>query len=183
MMRALWAVPVAAGLCLTPSVAFATEPPVMVDESLVYLYQKLDHGLPAAWENSGRQDLFIQEPGTEFAVLGVLPAWVCGPGWGAQFDVIQHNGSFIVPLTVEYPEAVFSDAGVLVKAKHVDLVTPDCVPEPTPVPTPVPTPETPAKPLLAATGVNVAPFAIGGLVVALAGVVLKVAGRRKKVTS
>ena len=189
MMRALWAIPVTAGLCLTPSVVFASEPPTETIDTAIYVYKKLNPDLPAAWENSGKQTLLgtaIQ--GDWFTVIPfALPDWVCGPGYGIQQDKKVYTVEFVWPVHIEFPD---DNIGwpPLIDARHDDLENyvdvPDCVvPEPTPEPTPVPTPESPAEPMLAVTGVNVAPVAIGGLVVALAGVVLKVAGRRKKATS
>lgn len=144
------------------SMAAATEPtePPVVYEVGLYVYKKLDPTLPAAWANSGEQTFITAVPGsdwfTEFP--GGLPEGVCGPGWAVQQDEIKHDGTFVWPLTITYPDNVLSKAGVLVDAKHADLETllqvPDCATDPEPTPTPTPTPTIPpvTPPVLAETG-------------------------------
>ncbi len=108
------------------------------------IYKKLDPTLPASWPNSGEQTFIAAQPGTDWftAFPGDLPAHVCGDGWAVQQDAIEHDGSFVWPLTITYPDNVLSKAGVLNAAIHQELselvVVPECVtvtPEPTPPPT------------------------------------------------
>jgi hypothetical protein len=109
------------------------------------IYKKLDATLPASWPNSGEQTFIAAQPGTDWFTVfpGELPAHVCGDGWAIQQDAIGHDGSFVWPLTITYPDNVLSKAGVLNDAIHQELseliVVPECVtvtPEPTPPPAP-----------------------------------------------
>lgn len=127
------------------------EPPVAVYEVAFYVYPKLDPTVPAAWSNSGVQDLIVSVPGTDWftSFPGELPAYVCGPGWGVQQDKVTHDGTFVWPESIEYP---VDNIGwpPLYDAQHTDLEmyieVPECV-QATPTPTPVAGP-----PVLAATG-------------------------------
>lgn len=124
--------------------------PVQPLEVGLYLYKKVDVALPAAWGNSGPQNLIVTVPGNEWftAFPGELPEGVCGPGWAVQQDLIEHDGSFVWPETITYPDNVLSRADVLVDAIHQDLAelvaVPECVTEVPVVP--------PAPPMLAETG-------------------------------
>jgi len=157
-----------------------------VDESLAYVYQKVDFTLPAAWANSGTQDLIAQHVGvTDFLTVDALtlPAHVCGEGWAIQFDVIQHDGTFVTPQTITPPAGPFSLAGVLVKAEHVSLELADCVtvdPPADPMPVVIPDPPTVVPvdvPELAKTGLSnaaVIPLAVIASGLALLGILLSV---------
>lgn len=149
----------ASGLTLAGATGMAgATTPTVVQEVGLYLYKKIDPTLPASWGNSGLQIFIVAQPGSEWfeTFPGELPEGVCGPGWAVQSDEVSHDGSFVWPETIQYPNNVLSQLGVLVRAKHADLETliavPDCAPEPTPEPTPTPTvtptPEpTPTTPL------------------------------------
>lgn len=121
-----------------------------VYEVAFYVYKKLDPTLPAAWENSGVQDLIVAVPGTDWFTEfpGDLPAYVCGPGWGVQQDLAKHDGFFVWPESIEFPD---DNIGwpPLYAAKHSELsefiAVPDCVTE-------VVVTAPPAPPVLAATG-------------------------------
>lgn len=145
-----------AALVASGSMAAATGPtePVIVYEVGLYVYKKLDPTLPAAWANSGEQTFITAVPGSDWFTTfpGVLPEFVCGPDWGVQQDEIKHDGTFVWPVTITYPNNVLSQAKVLIDAKHADLETltqvPDCATEPTPEPTRTvdPTPVPPLEP-------------------------------------
>lgn len=137
----------------TPEPTFV--PPVAplepnVYEVAFYVYKKLDPTLPAAWENSGVQGLIVAVPGTDWFTEfpGELPAYVCGPGWGVQQDMAKHDGFFVWPESIEFPD---DNIGwpPLYAAKHSELsefiAVPDCVTE-------VVVTAPPAPPVLAATG-------------------------------
>jgi len=155
-----------------PAAEVTVAPVVLVDELALYLYQKLDREAPASFANSGEQTLIAVVPGSSWFVEypGELPPRVCGPGWAVQQDHGRHDGSFVWPLTITAPSTPLSDAGVLVKARHLDLELLASVPaceEPEPTPTPTPTPPVEATPTptppaakLAATGFD--PLAAGG---------------------
>jgi len=179
------AVLIAAALITTPATETPEPPTPVVDESLAYVYQKVDFTLPAGWANSGTQDLIAQHVGvTDFLIVEALalPAHVCGQGWAVQFDVIRHDGSFVVPQTITPPAGPFSLAGVLVKAEHVSLELADCVtddPPADPMPVVIPDPPTvvPVVPELAKTGLSnaaVIPLALIATGLALLGIVLSV---------
>jgi len=102
----------------------------VVKESLAYLYMKLDVKKPAAFANSGVQNLVARQDGLKFLTVGdvKLPASVCGDGWALQFDLVKYDPTvFVVPVSFKPPATPFSDAGVLVGAKHVDLKLAACV--------------------------------------------------------
>jgi len=106
--------------------------PAEVLEVAFYVYPKLDPTAPASWPNSGVQDLIATAPGvdwfTEFP--GELPAYVCGPGWGVQQDKVSHDGSFVWPESIEYPDDNIGWPPIYA-AQHTDLelyiAVPDCV--------------------------------------------------------
>ena len=184
-MSTLTAVLIAAAVITTPATETPEPPTPVVDESLAYVYQKLDVTLPAGWANSGTQDLIAQSVGvTDFLTVDALtlPAHVCGQGWAVQFDVIQHDGSFVAPQTITPPAAPFSLAGVLVKAEHVSLELADCMTEdPPPVDPPVVDPPIVDPPTvvpeLAKTGLSnaaVMPLAVIASGLALLGILLSV---------
>lgn len=118
-------------------------------EVAFYLYKKLDPTAPAAWENSGVQSLVVTAPGREWftAYPGELPADVCGPGWAVQQDKVSHDGSFVWPESIEYPDDNIGWPPIYA-AQHADLemyiAVPDCVQV---IESPVPSP-----PVLAETG-------------------------------
>ncbi len=158
------------------------EPPVAYDpatfyEVAFYVYPKLDPTLPAAWPNSGVQDLIATAPGvdwfTEFP--GELPAYVCGPGWGVQQDKVSHDGSFVWPESIEYPHDNIGWPPIYA-AQHTDLETyidvPECVQA---TPTPVPSP-----PVLAETGAEWLLIAAVGLGLLATGFAFLVARRLAK---
>ena len=138
------------GPVLTPPIG-----PVEADvyEVAFYLYKKLDPTEPAAWENSGLQNLIIAVPGTDWfnAFPGELPARVCGDGWAVQQDKVKHDGTFAWPETIEFPHDNIGWPPIYA-AQHSELsefvAVPDCVTS-TPVPEPV-------VPVLAETGSDVA---------------------------
>lgn len=123
--------------------------PGEVLEVAFYVYPKLDPTAPASWPNSGVHDLIVSVNGDEWFTEfpGVLPAYVCGPGWGVQQDKVSHDGSFVWPESIEYPHDNIGWPPIY-DAQHSDLETyiavPDCV-QVTETPTPV-------EPQLAATG-------------------------------
>lgn len=198
------ALAIATALAVSPTLAApaaaetipVTSAPVDVREVGLYLYQKTDTALPASWPNSGPQSFIAAQAGTEWftAYPGTLPAHVCGEGWAVQMDEIVHDGTFVWPSTITYPDNVLSKAGVLVDAIHVDLETlidvPSCTldpeptpdPTPTPTPTPDPTPSTPAQPTLPALGPEEwwPALLAGALAAVVAGTVLL--GLRRKST-
>ena len=183
-MSTFTAVLIAAALITTPATETPEPPTPVVDESLAYVYQKVDFTLPAGWANSGTQDLIAQHVGvTDFLIVEALalPAHVCGQGWAVQFDVIQHDGTFVTPQTITPPAGPFSLAGVLVKAEHVSLELADCVTVDPPVDPPVVDPPIVDPPTvvpeLAKTGLSdaaVMPLALIATGLALLGIVLSV---------
>lgn len=100
----------------------------LIDASLAYYYAKVDAGEPAAFRNSKDQTLFGSVLGkTDFLnpLEFKIPAEVCGPGYGIHLDLIRYTeGKFTIPQTIKQQTTPFSDAKVLVKAKHVEA--PDC---------------------------------------------------------
>lgn len=151
--------------------------PAQVLEVAFYVYKKLDPTQPASWPNSGVQDLIVAVPGadwfTEFP--GELPSYVCGPGWGVQQDMAKHDGFFVWPESIEFPD---DNIGwpPLYAAKHSELsdfvTVPDCVTEVVVATSP------PALPVLAATGADAGVLQAGIWVAAaltLAGFVVLVA--------
>lgn len=152
--------------------------PVQPQEVGLYLYQKAEATLPAGWGNSGPQNLIVAVPGNDWftAFPGELPEGVCGPGWAVQQDLIEHDGTFVWPETITYPDNVLSQAGVLREAIHQDLSelvpVPECVVE-----VPV-TPVVPVPPMLAETGADAGVLQAGiwvAAVLTLAGFVALVA--------
>lgn len=149
--------------------------PAQVLEVAFYVYKKLDPTQPASWPNSGVQDLIVAVNGDDwFAEFpGELPAYVCGLGWGVQQDMAAHDGSFVWPESIEFPD---DNIGwpPLYAAKHSELdefvTVPDCV---VPVETAAPPVEVPRE--LAETGagdelllwlvVAASALILGGLVV------------------
>lgn len=136
--------------------------PAEVLEVGFLIYKKNDITLPASWPNSGKQTFIAAQPGTDWFTEfpGELPAHVCGDGWAVQQDQIAHDGTFVWPTTIQYPDNVLSKLGVLVDTQHTDLelyvMVPDCVTA-TEQPAPVPEPE------LAATGVLTDPLIIAAI--------------------
>ncbi len=133
----------------TGSTAPETSPTVRQDVG-AYLYKKKDESKPAAWENSGLQDLLnVKERTTQWfeaeEIMSLLPADICGPGWAIQQDKldIDITAGFTWPKTIEYPDG-FGEGATLTDNRHDDLETygpvPDCDPEPEPSPTPEPKP-------------------------------------------
>ena len=115
-----------------------------------FLYKKTDPAKPAAWENSGLQDLLqVEEYTTKWfeadEIMSLLPKDICGPGWAIQQDKLDIDTTtpFKWPETIEYPDG-FGEGATLTDNRHDDLETygpvPDCEPEPTPTPDPEPSP-------------------------------------------
>ena len=116
--------------------------------TLVYVYEKVDAGAPASWENSGEQRLIQIRDGLSWTGsidASLLPADVCGDGWGVQEDQTRGLSREQVPTIVDRR----SGTGVLtwppiVAARHGELAeyvaVPECEPvipvEPTEPPTP-----------------------------------------------
>jgi hypothetical protein len=127
-----------------PVIVLPVQP--VVQEVGLLIYQKLDLTLAPSWPNSGTQTFIAAQPGADWftSFPGVLPAHVCGDGWAVQQDAIEHDGNFVWPLTITYPDNVLSKAGVLNDAIHQDLSVlidvPECV-----APTPEPTPTMPVR--------------------------------------
>lgn len=79
----------------------------------LYVYKKVDAGAPAAWENSGPQRLLAsrvdntsEDANTWYTSISpsLLPADVCGAGWGVQQDKVSFTGSFAFPSTITPPD-------------------------------------------------------------------------------
>ncbi len=102
----------------------------MVDQSLAYYYEKDVSSAAASFGNSGDQILLLAEPNKRDFLNPLklqLPAGVCGPGWGIQLDVIRYaEGTFTIPQKIPRQQTLLSNAGVLVKAMHVEA--PACPP-------------------------------------------------------
>ncbi|MDO8149795.1 LPXTG cell wall anchor domain-containing protein [Isoptericola sp. b515] len=112
----------------------------------LYLYEKVHPDQPAAWHNSGPQELLVQRDGHSFwdeedFPVENLPADVCGTGWGVQQDVADVSDGFEIPTRIVWPDGGF--AGHLVDWRHDDLddlvTVPPCdVAEPVTLPEPAP---------------------------------------------
>ncbi|WP_284023601.1 LPXTG cell wall anchor domain-containing protein [Arthrobacter sp. zg-Y1219] len=122
-----------------------------------YLYKKNDESKPAAWENSGPQDLLqVKEHTTKWfeadEIMSRLPKDICGPDWAIQQDKldIDTTSPFKWPETITYPDG-FGEGATLTDNRHDDLETygpvPDCEPDPSPSPTPDPKPTPEPKPI------------------------------------
>ncbi|SFB12127.1 pullulanase-type alpha-1,6-glucosidase [Cellulomonas marina] len=70
------------------TVAVLVEDAAPAEHTLVYVYRKLDAGLPPMWSNSGRQTLVAAVEGHQRVRVTAeqLPAGVCGRGWAVQED-------------------------------------------------------------------------------------------------
>lgn len=158
-----------------PVITLPVEPDEPILEVAFYVYKKLDPELPASWPNSGVQDLIASvssdEWFTEFP--GVLPAYICGPGWGVQQDKVAHDGTFVWPEAIEYPHDNIGWPPIYA-AQHSELgefvVVPDCVTsvpvDPTPVVPPMLADTGPGDDLLSWLVVIASALILGGLVVA-----------------
>ncbi|WP_278235549.1 hypothetical protein [Isoptericola sp. AK164] len=119
----------------------------------LYLYEKVHPDQPAAWHNSGPQELIVQRDGHSFwdaddFPVEELPQEVCGTGWGVQQDVADVTDGFEIPLEIVWPEGGFD--GHLVDWRHDDLTdlveVPACdAPEPVTLPAPTPVEECDAE--------------------------------------
>jgi hypothetical protein len=140
----------------------------------------LDPALPAAWENSGVQAFIAAVPGDDWLteVPGVLPPSVCGPGWAVQQDKVSHDGSFVWPQAIEYPDDNIGWPPIY-DAQHTDLElyisVPDCAVEVHP---PMRPPVEPRE--LAQTGGECVLFAAVGLTLVVMGAVFALVGRFAK---
>jgi len=179
---------------------------IEVDESLAYLYEKVNPAAPASFSNSGTQTLVAQEFGHGVATVTLENIGdACGDGWAVQLDDITHDGTFVAPTTITAPDTPLSSAGVLVRWSHADLSTvidvPECVDPPVVVdppadPLPIVVPDTTPGALippsvitsnpdlpdtLAQTGLaddaGLIPLGIGAGIAALLGILLATVGR------
>jgi hypothetical protein len=105
----------------------------------LYVYKKLDPAAPAAWENSGKQTLVIEDVDNTSEATnnfwstfpGTLPAGVCGTGWAVQQDKVSFVGSFAFPSNITYPvdnigwppiyQAQHSDLSSLIQVPACDV--------------------------------------------------------------
>jgi hypothetical protein len=112
----------------------------------LYVYKKVDPKRSASWENSGPQRLLISDVDNTSADsnrwytsidASLLPADVCGSGWGVQQDKVSFTGSFAFPVTITPPH---DNIGwpPLYQAVHQELSSlvnvPACSPPPPPPP-------------------------------------------------
>lgn len=124
-----------AGLVFAPSLAASATGEPAKDEVAYYVYKKLDHNKPAAWENSGEQTLVAVQPGSDwFAVAPDLPDFVCGSGWAFQQDKVHADPGFEWPESITYPTDNIGWPPIY-DAKHGELETSPCIPtRPNPIP-------------------------------------------------
>lgn len=109
----------------------------------VYLYKKLDPTRSAGWDNSGVQQLLIQDVGNEspetnpwFTSIdpALLPADVCGDGWAVQHDRVAYvDPAFSFPPTIR-PYIDTLGPG-LYDSRHRELSTLVAVPPCSDIPT------------------------------------------------
>ncbi|MFE5342900.1 LPXTG cell wall anchor domain-containing protein [Isoptericola sp. NPDC056578] len=120
----------------TPCVPTTPEQPEGTDVQVgIYLYPKLDKDKPAAWENSGKQQLLGTTPltvpedeltndqhwYTELPETDALDDIDLCTGWGIQQDLVRGGvDDYTMPETITYPDGSSMD-GHLVDWQHQEL--------------------------------------------------------------